>query len=159
MGDIYANSSIKIEVTNDLDKVKSIIFHPEIINMHSIFNNIDLEIIEKELLDDKKYYHIMYVDNSIAGISIYLRFTDYKDSPDVYVADVGILKKYRGKTGLELEKLSLYILYNSLNVLKVMCAINKNNDGAICFAKKLGFKIIDSQQEYLLLEVKNEWNT
>lgn len=155
MGDIYADSCLKIERTYDLNLVRTLIYSEDLEEL-STFNNATKAQVEEGLSDERKEYYICYCDNNIAGIVIFLNFTEYDELaiPNTYFVDIGIFKKFRGKIGWDLARLMLNIFFNNHYVYKLFAVVSANNFGCISFAKKLGFGVIERENNYFLLEAK-----
>lgn len=158
MGSFPIDYSFKIEKSKDFDLIKKIIFHPDI--KPTLLPIEDEDKLNKLLSDDNKTYYVIYQNGLLMGIVIFLNFTNHKNGADIFFSDIGIFKPFRGKYALEAASLCLDIFFSENDVLRFMCVVKSDHSGCICFCKKLGFKVIEYDSGYFLLEVeRNGWNS
>lgn len=154
MGDIHTNPSLSIKRTYDIELLKSLIYHQDIVQ--TLLDRTVISI-EEILTDPNKQHYVYYFNDFPIGIVSFLNFTHLEDSPNTYFVDIGVMKLYRGKIALELTRKMLDMFYLQNDVFRLLCIVKKTHAGCVFFCKKLGFRIIEKDDEYFLLEVKDEW--
>lgn len=156
MGDIHTNPSLSIKRTYEIELLKSLIFYQE--NICVLRQKKPNFSIDEELIDPNKQHYVFYCNEIPVGVASFLKFTYLENSPNIYFVDIGIIKEYRGKLALEFSKKMLDIFYLQNDVSQLLCVVEINHAGCVCFFKKLGFGIIEKHSKYFLLEAKYEWD-
>ena len=104
-------------------------------------------IFEEELLNNENIYHIIYHDNVVAGFSNIILNSPYPSSKNQHIAKLErlyLLRKFYGqKLGRRLFEFNINIARQN-NQAGIWLYVWKENQQAIVFYKKMGFKIIGS---------------
>ena len=158
MENVYSCPSIKIENISDIEKIKKIIFHPDIKDILIFLDdsNKDENFIDKHLKDSRKEYFVFYVDDEVAGILMILNLSGFDNCSNIYFYNVGIYKKFRGSIGFKIGQLTIDFIKINYDIDYLLAITKVSNVGAVCFSKKIGFEIIEKENGFFLLRYKNK---
>ncbi len=127
-----------IEITTDIEKIKSVLCDPEI--FYKISDGEDIETFEPPL--NGCLYLIGYVDNEVIGLSC---FHGYKNG---FMFHPNVIKRYRAKYGQD-------FVQKTANMLKcrLYVEIPKIRRGLVNLAKHVGFSEIDQTVDDVIMRL------
>ena len=161
MGDICANRRLNVIESRDFKSISDLILHDDI-STGLLSQNADKTLLKnesEERLDNERIlYYLMKIDDENAGFCLFLNLS-HGDPNDInegcYLADIGILKKFRGKLGFELAKIALNKFLNEIKPERLFGIIKIENKKSLYFAMQIGFKLINKDDVHYFLEVNN----
>jgi len=161
MGDVYTNPSLSVIESRDFKAISDLILHDDISNA-ILSQTTDRDLVKNEseerLNNDKVVYYLLKINDENAGFCLFLNLS-HEDKDDIadgcYLADIGILKRFRGKLGFELAKISYNKFLNEIKPERLFAIIKIENKKCLYLALKIGFKLIKKNDVYYFLEAKN----
>lgn len=131
-----------IEITRDVEKIKSVLCDPEI--FYKISNGQNIETYEPPLVGC--IYLIGLVGEKVIGLSCFHRYEDgLKFHPNV-------IKRYRAKYGRDFVQKTAYMLK-----CRLYTKIPESRQGLIKLAKNIGFSEIKRKRESVIMRLHNEF--
>lgn len=136
---------IRIEQTEDLEKIEEFLFDPDI--KDALIPGDSLKRGDKSILSWKSNFFLMLYGSLLAGICII-----YPISSELAGIHLGIKKKFRGKVGYEISEKMRDFIRSELGLKRLIARIRWENRKSIVFASQMGFKAFGGNQKYKYME-------
>lgn len=136
---------IRIEQTEDLEKIEEFLFDPDI--RKALIPGDELKRGDRSILSWKSNFFLMLYDSILAGLCII-----YPLSNELAGIHLGIKKSFRGKIGYEISEKMRDFLCSELKIMRLIARIRHENRKAIFFASQMGFKQFGGNQIYKYME-------
>ena len=94
--------------------------------------------------------YLMYDNEEEAGFVLFMPVFD-----GIYLVDIGVLKRYRGKNAFLLAQMARDIFFTNSGCDFIMAKIKKDNPESRMFAFKCGLRDLYSTNEYFYMGVKH----
>lgn len=137
---------LKVQKSTGLSTLKGMLKHPEI--KDALIHCKVPYSQTKRLVTDGNFYYNLLSDGKYAGLIVFVLY-----QPDVYLLDLAILSKFRGKIAYNLIDLAKIKFFKNHPLAHVLTAISINNKKALFFALKSGMKIIRQENDRWYLEL------
>lgn len=145
--------NLNVKKTKNIEDIKTLILHEDIKGTLLTESNKNYE---NDLDEDKTHFYIFYRNKEAVGFAALLDISCAFGEDGIYCADVGLLKKARGKMGFSLGKMALKKIFDTLDCESVYAIVKRSNSPSFVYAKHLGFSLKAEDEDYYYLEVNKD---